>query len=320
MEEADRLADDIIIMAAGAAAAAGTPLQLKARHGVGYSLTVVLSEQAAGGGGGGGGGKGGGSRGEVAEAAGKQASGGGGGGGKHGAAGAVLALVSRSVPGARLVSAAGCEAVLQLPREASRGFPQVHGRACGAGRLHACMGRWLRLRLCLRPAGPPQPMHGHTKPSTRCRRHPPAWSRAWASTSPRPPFQMLRALESARGDLGVLSYGLSVTTLEEVFLTLAAQGGGDASGDAAAGDAAVGSDTAGDAAAGGGAGGGAEGPPPGAGDELRMPLLDGGGVDAAAGAAEEAGGGAGGAARLSGAALYWQQLRALTIKRALCAR
>ena len=41
MEEADLLADRIAIMAAGRLVAQGTPLDLKARYGVGYTLTVV---------------------------------------------------------------------------------------------------------------------------------------------------------------------------------------------------------------------------------------------------------------------------------------
>lgn len=41
MEEADLLADRIAIMAAGHLVAEGTPLDLKARYGVGYTLTVV---------------------------------------------------------------------------------------------------------------------------------------------------------------------------------------------------------------------------------------------------------------------------------------
>lgn len=41
MEEADLLADSIAIMAAGRLVAAGTPLDLKARYGVGYTLTIV---------------------------------------------------------------------------------------------------------------------------------------------------------------------------------------------------------------------------------------------------------------------------------------
>ena len=41
MEEADLLADRIAIMAAGRLVAEGTPLDLKARYGVGYTLTIV---------------------------------------------------------------------------------------------------------------------------------------------------------------------------------------------------------------------------------------------------------------------------------------
>ena len=41
MEEADLLADRIAIMAAGRVVAEGTPLDLKARYGVGYTLTIV---------------------------------------------------------------------------------------------------------------------------------------------------------------------------------------------------------------------------------------------------------------------------------------
>jgi hypothetical protein len=147
MEEADRLADDIIVMSAGRVVASGTPLQLKARHGVGYSLTVVLSQQAGGGGAGGSGGGGTGSGGKPrgpppgqaapkaaagaeagtgADGAGAAAGGGGGAGpGAEGPGGAVAALVAGRVPGARLVSMAGCEVAMQLPREGSSGFPQV---------------------------------------------------------------------------------------------------------------------------------------------------------------------------------------------------
>ena len=42
MEEADILADRIAIMADGQLAAVGTPLELKSRFGVGYTLTVSI--------------------------------------------------------------------------------------------------------------------------------------------------------------------------------------------------------------------------------------------------------------------------------------
>ncbi len=41
MEEADLLADSIAIMAAGRLVAEGTPVELKARYSVGYTLSVV---------------------------------------------------------------------------------------------------------------------------------------------------------------------------------------------------------------------------------------------------------------------------------------
>lgn len=41
MEEADLLADHIAIMAYGRIAAEGTPLGLKSRYGVGYTLTLA---------------------------------------------------------------------------------------------------------------------------------------------------------------------------------------------------------------------------------------------------------------------------------------
>lgn len=46
MEEADLLADRIAIMAAGRLVAQGTPLDLKARYGVGYTLTIVKHQRA----------------------------------------------------------------------------------------------------------------------------------------------------------------------------------------------------------------------------------------------------------------------------------
>jgi hypothetical protein len=41
MEEADLIADRIAIMACGRLVAEGTPLDLKSRYGVGYTLTVL---------------------------------------------------------------------------------------------------------------------------------------------------------------------------------------------------------------------------------------------------------------------------------------
>ena len=50
---------------------------------------------------------------------------------------------------------------------------------------------------------------------------------------------LLRELEGAKAELGVSGYGLSETTLEEVFLTVTSQGKGPRSGSAAAGHVAV---------------------------------------------------------------------------------
>ncbi|GBF94218.1 hypothetical protein Rsub_06488 [Raphidocelis subcapitata] len=257
MEEADALADRIAIVSGGRLAAEGSPLELKARHGVGYTLTVVVGL-----GGGGGGENGGGGGGGVGGASGGDGGGGGGGsGGGRAAAEAVASLVRRSVPGASLLSAAGAEAVVRLPREEVAGFPQ-----------------------------------------------------------------MLRDLEAARATLGVAAYGLSVTTLEEVFLLLAGggspgggggspEGGGSSPGAAGGSPEDGGGSPKGDgkrAADGGGEGGEEE-----EGDGVRVPLLT-AGAGAGPGAAR-GGGPRADAPRLSGAALYWQQLKALIIKRALCA-
>ena len=45
MEEAEALADDIVVMADGRVAAIGTPLQLKHRFGAGYTLSLTLDPQ-----------------------------------------------------------------------------------------------------------------------------------------------------------------------------------------------------------------------------------------------------------------------------------
>ena len=45
MEEAEALADDVVVMAGGRVAAIGTPLQLKQRYGAGYTLTISLDER-----------------------------------------------------------------------------------------------------------------------------------------------------------------------------------------------------------------------------------------------------------------------------------
>jgi hypothetical protein len=109
---------------------------------------------------------------------------------------------------------------------------------------------------------------------------------------------MLRDLDAARSDLGVASYGMSVTTLEEVFLLLASQEGPSDGHQEGADDGGGSSAAGGSSPVGAAATAGAEGASAAAGQP------------APAVASE----------RLGGARLYLQQLRALTIKRALCAR
>ena len=48
MEEADMLSDRIAIMAGGSLSAVGTSLELKARYGAGYTLSVLTNEAASG--------------------------------------------------------------------------------------------------------------------------------------------------------------------------------------------------------------------------------------------------------------------------------
>ncbi|GIL83990.1 hypothetical protein Vretifemale_12715 [Volvox reticuliferus] len=171
MEEADLLGDRVVILARGRVAAAGTGMELKAKYGVGYNLTLVIDPRQQ----------------QpqppllvsndrdrvtaqqllqpptvVAVAA------------SHGVAGpyedlppttasspeaAVIAIVRQHVPAAELLSAAGAEVVIRLPREAAGAFPAL-------------------LRDLDGPVG--------------------------------------------RQQLGVASYGLSLTTLEEVFLSITA--------------------------------------------------------------------------------------------------
>jgi hypothetical protein len=182
MEEADLLCDDIHIMAEGRLAASGSPLSLKARYGVGYTLTVVLQQQqsqqqqqqqqqrrkqqtrpggqtpAVPGGlhqGAGGGSSSSlassSSAGDVRQLHSRAAA-------AQAAADGLLQLVQQHVPSAQVMSAAGSEVSMRLPKEEAAAFPAA-----------------------------------------------------------------LRALDAAAEQLGVSSYGLSVTTLEEVFLSIADQ-------------------------------------------------------------------------------------------------
>ncbi|KAF6260985.1 hypothetical protein COO60DRAFT_831207 [Scenedesmus sp. NREL 46B-D3] len=167
MEEADLLADDIHIMAEGRLVASGSSLSLKASYGVGYTLTAVLQKQqhsqqalqhSAG------------SSTSVASASSTGAAPDGTvlkhqrlhsrsssslAGQQHqqqlpAAAEGLMQLVSAHVPSAALLSAAGAEVSIRLPKDGAAAFPAA-----------------------------------------------------------------LRALDAAADELGVASYGLSVTTLEE---------------------------------------------------------------------------------------------------------
>lgn len=170
MEEADLLADDIHILAEGRLVASGSSLSLKAAYGVGYTLTAVMQKQQQG--------QpglkhGAGSSASVASASSTGASPGGA-TLQHqrahsysssslaglqqqqqlsAAAEGLLHLVQAHVPAAALLSAAGAEVSVRLPKDAAAAFPAA-----------------------------------------------------------------LRALDAAAGELGVASYGLSVTTLEEVSM------------------------------------------------------------------------------------------------------
>jgi len=137
-EEADLLADWVVILAAGRLAAQGTPLQLKAEYGVGYTLTVSLSPRAASAPSGATDSSG------TTTAAEEQS-------GRrvvthhtasspspeadmqHDTARQLLAVVSELVPGAAVVSASAREVTLRLPKEQSHKFSQVrlqHSATC----------------------------------------------------------------------------------------------------------------------------------------------------------------------------------------------
>eukprot|EP00891_Asterochloris_glomerata_P006032 jgi/Astpho2/6032/e_gw1.00084.157.1_t len=124
MEEADILCDRIAIMVDGRLAADGTPLDLKAKFGVGYTLTIVTDQPVAA---------------------------------EPGQPSADLKglddMITRKVPTAQRSAAAGSEVSYKLPKDEASRFPEL-----------------------------------------------------------------LRQLDDSKQRLGVASYGLAVTTLEEVFL------------------------------------------------------------------------------------------------------
>lgn len=147
MEEADVLCDDIIILADGRVAAEGTSLQLKGRYGVGYTLSLVMSQQQQ----------------QQQQYEDSPHAGSGSAGtsptppvvSRDEQVARVKAAVKQRISGAELISSAGAEVAFRLPREQS--------------------GQYAAL---------------------------------------------LRQLDAQKAELGVDSYGLSVTTLEEVFLNI----------------------------------------------------------------------------------------------------
>lgn len=281
MEEADLLCDDIHVMAEGRLAASGSPLSLKARYGVGYTLTVVLQtpqhskraqqvrpvqqqQQQGGphlqhsvGGGSSSSMCSSASTGNLVQGQGRAAQ-------AQAAADGLMQLVKQHVPSAQLLSAAGSEVAVRLPKEEAACFPAA-----------------------------------------------------------------LRALDAASDQLGVSSYGLSVTTLEEVFLAIADQtvavspSASDSDSTqqqqqqqpqraavhtkgkwGSTGRGVSKQDSSSRLAAAGPGSAAVPGP-----------------IGASLAAAEE---GlqprSNGAEMLTGASLYWQQLKALFVKRAMCAR
>jgi hypothetical protein len=174
----------------GMVAASGTSLELKGRYGAGYTLSLVLEGGA-----------------EVDRLA---------------------ALVLGHVPGAELLSAAAAEASFRWARLGPPGPP------CWS------LAPWLPFgpRLIHVLSAPPPPPHilarilphtsPHPTPAAPAADGPPL-CRA-ARRLPRGQADrfaaLLRQLDCGAKSLGVASYGLSVTTLEEVFLRITEQVGG----------------------------------------------------------------------------------------------
>ena len=184
MEEAEALADDVVIMADGHIAAMGTPMQLKQKYGVGYTLTLDVETSPSP---------------DIGQGA-----------SLHPASDdppeenvttlgdssttviALSSLVKRHVPSAVLLKATGVTAKGPPHPSPSSQFRQQGGESPGSSPPSASAGD-ISFRL-----------------PKEC-------------TSSFPP--LLRELQSRGKELGVLSYGLSETTLEEVFhaITLQAQ-------------------------------------------------------------------------------------------------
>eukprot|EP00878_Enallax_costatus_P019215 GHUV01020268.1.p1 GENE.GHUV01020268.1~~GHUV01020268.1.p1 ORF type:complete len:1409 (+),score=442.81 GHUV01020268.1:441-4229(+) len=286
MEEADLLCDNIHIMAEGRLVASGTPLTLKAQYGVGYTLTVVLqkaarmanpnlttshrhsrscSSSSIGFSREGGTGLGLGATlnpvsGSASSLVAAAAAGGGSQQSQQSSAAveALLQVIRDHVPSAVLLSAAGAEVSVRLPKEESAAFPAV-----------------------------------------------------------------LRSLDAEADVLGVASYGLSVTTLEEVFLAIADQAVSLHSKPAHLRNASTSStlSTSSGVKA----------------HDTTVPAVGAASTDATSAATEASKASAGSSSVMNGAEcsddkqgdddgllhggwLYWQQFQALFVKRMLCAR
>lgn len=220
MEEAEALADDVVVLAEGKVAATGTPLQLRHEHGAGYTMIVSLaaspSPRAAAG--------------RSGDTDGDGAAGGAGtqpsstqqapGMGPDVAAAArestlrsLLQLVHAHIPAASLLPPSASGALASFPHPATPSpAEQLQGLELSSGQNpsgdSADFGLAAYLTVTSAPADSAwEAVIGLPGDSTG---HFPA---------------LLRALDASKRQLGVTGYSLSETTLEEVFnsITAAAQ-------------------------------------------------------------------------------------------------
>lgn len=335
MEEADWLADDIVVMAAGRVAAQGSALDLKSRYGAGYSLTLVLQPSAAA---------------EIARQSNRD---------EATAAAAALgpapplpppttaqtplapgAQQSASSSSTAEAAAAAVDATQAPPLPSQDPSSPTHTTSPSFSAHPSSSGGLLeQLRQAVRHHVPAAHLLGaagaevsFALPKEACRQFP----------------ALLRHLDASKQQLRIQTYGLSVTTLEECFLRITEAAGGAANGGRPQGGGPL---PAGPGAADQSAEPVAAAalqslPPPPPGGKRRSPfapLQSGSTTSAAAAAATEeanetassAAGGSGSSAaavssglcagvppyrELTGAALWGQQFRALVTKRALSAR
>ncbi|GAX84392.1 hypothetical protein CEUSTIGMA_g11814.t1 [Chlamydomonas eustigma] len=163
MEEADALADDVVVMADGRIAASGTPLELKQRFGAGYTLSLTLSDVGRA--------QEGPSRHTLVQHSGSTVE-------------ALTALVKAHIPQAVLLQAS-------VPTTSP---------GCDAGDHHTI------------PVGSTPAAHAYGEVSYRL-------PKEHASCFP----DLLRELQQKGSSLGMLTYGITETTLEEVFHSITSQ-------------------------------------------------------------------------------------------------